>query len=247
MQEIVLRPNAIPVYGFLSTIRAREEREDAPPGGSILDCGAGGPVPPLALFHQQGFDAWGIDTSWEQVEKSRRFCQAHGVELNLGQADMRQIPFEDESFDYVYEQYAMCHLSKAGTGAAVREMHRVLRAGGLCLLGVISADTWPKSLFGEEQAPGEYWGEEGGENLVRHSVFADEEAGALTSGWEVVSKKKHIRYLRDAAEELSLEAWMTLREETDERVSSDAWREHYEHRKDMLRYVHLYYVLEKPG
>jgi hypothetical protein len=60
---VILRTNAIPVHGFLSFINARHPPNEMQPRVKILDCGAGGPVPPLALFHQHRFEAWGIDAS----------------------------------------------------------------------------------------------------------------------------------------------------------------------------------------
>ncbi len=155
MKNVILRPNGIPVYSFLSLINARQAEDDGLQK-KILDCGAGGPVPPLALFHQHGFEGWGIDTSKEQLERARQFCQGQGIELYLREGDMRWIPFEEGAFDYIYEHYSMCHLSKQDTDLAVSEMYRVLKRGGVCFLGVISADTWPKSLFGQEEQPGEY-------------------------------------------------------------------------------------------
>jgi SAM-dependent methyltransferase len=246
MDNVILRTNAIPVYGFLSLINERHPQEGTSPRGAILDCGAGGPVPLLALFHQHGFEGWGIDNSEEYLEMARQFCEQQGIELHLRAGDMRRIPFEDETFDYVYEHYSMCHLSKGDTAQAVREMHRVLKPGGLCFLGVISTDTWPKSLFGEERSPGEYWGDEGGE-LTSHSVFGDEEADGLVSGWEVVIKEKKVRYLRELAEKQSLEGWMGLYEEAGVRISREEWRKRYADRANAFLYAHLYFVLKKKG
>jgi hypothetical protein len=56
MKNVVLRTNAIPVYGFLSVITVRQSQEETLPQRKILDCGAGGPVPPLALFHHEGHE-----------------------------------------------------------------------------------------------------------------------------------------------------------------------------------------------
>ena len=151
MKNIILRPNGAPVYSFLSWVNAHQPEDEALEKRKILDCGAGGPVPPLALFQQHGFECRGIDRSLEQLEKARHFCQKHEIELNLHEGDMRQIPFEDGSFDYVYEHYSMCHLSKEDTALAASEMHRVLKPGGFCFLGFISNETWPRSLFGEEK------------------------------------------------------------------------------------------------
>jgi len=194
MVDIILRTNAIPVYGFLSTINTKHPQEGDQPRGKILDCGAGGPVPPLALFAQHGFEAWGIDISEEQLEKARQFCQEKGIKSHLETGDMRQIPFEDEMFDYVYEHYAMCHQSKQDIAQAISEMHRVLKKKGLCFLGVISMDSRPKSSFGKEKAPGEFWGLQGGEKDL-HTMFTDEEIEGLLADWEVISEEKRILYL----------------------------------------------------
>jgi len=194
MENIILHTNAIPVYGFLSFINARRPQEEPTQRGKILDCGAGGQIPPPALFDQHGFEAWGIDISDEQLSKARQFCAQHSIEVQLRTGDMRHIPFEDETFDYVYEHYSLCHLSKQDTAQAIGEMYRVLKRQGLCFLGVISVDCWPKSRFGQEKQPGEYWGEEGGERRL-HSLFSDEEVDDLLSAWEIVFKEKHVSYL----------------------------------------------------
>jgi SAM-dependent methyltransferase len=241
----ILRTNAIPVYGFLSLIHARNE------GGTlrdkkILDCGAGGILPPLALFHQQGFDSWGIDISDEQIQKAKEFCDQQGIPLHLRKGDIRQIPFEDETFDYVYEHYSMCHLSKSDTMCAIHQMDRVLKKGGLCFLGVISLDTWPKSSFGTEREPGQFWGKEHGEEWTLHSMFSDEEAEQLMSGWEVIAKEKRVRYMREDAQKTSLATWMELYREVQDRYTREAWETKYPRRVHEFQYTHVYYFLRKP-
>lgn len=188
MPNIILRPNATPVYRFLSYILSRSFTP-----GKILDCGAGGLVPPLAIFAQQGFDCWGIDISDEQLAKAETYALEHNLTLHLQKADMRQMPFEDADFDFVYEQFAMCHMRKQDTAQSIREMRRVLKPGGLSFLGFISTDCDPKDSFGVEQAPGEFYGDEGGK-MTLHSMFSDEEVETLLAGWEVLSKQKQITY-----------------------------------------------------
>jgi len=134
MENVILHTNAIPVYSFLSFINAQHTQGEATQQRKILDCGAGGPVPPLALFHQHGFEAWGIDISDRQLDHARQFCKQQGIELHLRTGDMRCLPFEENSFDYVYEHYSMCHLSKQDTALAISEMYRVLKSQGLCFL-----------------------------------------------------------------------------------------------------------------
>jgi ubiquinone/menaquinone biosynthesis C-methylase UbiE len=150
---------------------------------------------------------------------------------------MREIPFDDESFDCVYEHYAMCHLSKRETATAIGEMQRVAKRGGLCFLGVISMDSWPKSLYGVEREPGEYWaGDE------RHSMFTDKEADVLVSEWEVLSKEKRVIYQRAAAAEISEVAWLEL---YDGGCAEAMWRSQYEQRVNLVNYTHIYYILRK--
>ncbi|MGB2956410.1 MAG: class I SAM-dependent methyltransferase [Anaerolineales bacterium] len=245
MKKVILRPNGASVYSFLSLMNARLSDNDQLQKKKILDCGAGGPVPPLELFQQQGLEIWGIDTSKEQLEKAHQFCDKQGIELDLREGDMRQIPFEDGFFDYVYEHYSMCHLSKVNTAQAVSEMHRVLKIGGFCFLGFKSNETWPRSLFGEEEGPGEYWGEEGGKKRTLHSLFTDQETDELETDWEIVQKRKEVQYLQETAEETSLSEWMELYGEADNGSSREDWGTKYERRADIFCYVHTYYYLKK--
>lgn len=246
MTNIILRTNAIPVYAFLSLINASQMEGETFSGKKILDCGAGGILPPLTLFHQQGFDTWGIDISDEQIHQAKEFCDEQGMLLHLCKGDMRQIPFEDETFDYVYEHYSMCHLSKQDTTRAIHEMYRVLKKGGLCLLGVMSMNTWPKSNFGEEKEPGQFWGKEHGDELTLHSMFTDEETDQLVSEWDIISKEKRVVYLRKNAQETSLDTWIELYQEVKKRYSREAWKAKYTQRIHEFQYTHLYYFLKKP-
>lgn len=244
MSDIILRSNAIPVYGFLSRIAVDGLPAEGDPRLKILDCGAGGPVPPAALFAQHGFEAFGIDVSEAQLALAKEFCAAQGIDVDLRQGDMRALPFGDESFDYVFEQYAMCHLSKTDTVKAVSEMRRVLKPGGTAFLGVISTDSWPKSFFGEEKVPGEFWMMEDGE-VARHSMFTDAEAEALVAGWKMTVKTKQVQYLRDHALEISLDEWMDLLDEQTGCCTQEEWQARYEDRVNAFYYVHLYFTLEK--
>jgi len=244
MAATILRANAIPVYGFLSFIHSRHS-DETPMQLKILDCGAGGKVPPLAIFAQQGFECWGIDISDEQLDKANAYCTEHEIELHLQKGDMRQIPFNDATFDFVYEQYAMCHLSKSDTALAIREMHRVLKPGGLCLLGFISTSCFPKLSFGKEQAPGEYYGKEGEEQSL-HSLFSDQEIDALLTDWEVLSKQKNVAYQQGMSQKPSLAEWMDAYPSSGSGYTQDAWRQRYETHGNEMQYAHLFYTLQKP-
>jgi ubiquinone/menaquinone biosynthesis C-methylase UbiE len=230
------------VYTFLSFILSQQP--EGLPGKSVLDCGAGGAVPPLAIFAEQGFEAWGIDISEEQLQRASAFCEARDIILHLQKGDMRHIPFEDGAFDYVYEQYAMCHLTKQGTKCAVQEMRRVLKAGGFCFLGLISKDTWPP--LGCETEPGEFWSDHG-DGPVLHSAYTDAEADQILAGWVIIQKEKRTTWFCERTAKMSLETWMTMYDEVKADYSEEAWQAAYEERVSKTQYAHLYYILQKPA
>ena len=242
MSYTVLRTNAAPIYSFLSLLESKRSAGELGDAPKILDCGAGGPLPPLVVFSELGYQACGIDISEDQLDLARKYCKENGIEVDFRQADMRQIPFEDSSFDCVYEHYSLCHLSHQGTAEAIKEMHRVTRAGGFCYLGLISRDTWPASLFGKEKQPGEFWGEEGGREEC-HSIFTDQQADQLMADWELISKVKRVTYLRKYAQEMTEEDWLELNASGDH--SAEEWGAEYPQRENWVTYVHIYYTLRK--
>jgi len=195
MNPIILRRNATPVYSFLSLMNDLNDGETLA-GKKILDCGAGGVLPPLSLFAPFGMKLFGIDQAEAQLEKADAFLKENAIEAVLRKGDMREMPFADETFEYVYEHYSMCHLSHADTRRAINEMKRVLKPGGLCFLGMISSDCDPKEMFGEERAPGHFWGDEGGA-MTLHSLFDEAQAEAMIEGWEVITKEKRIQFYEE--------------------------------------------------
>ncbi|MQA02974.1 MAG: methyltransferase domain-containing protein [Streptosporangiales bacterium] len=74
----------------------------------------------------------GVELSPGMLAQARQRAVAddHAADLRLG--DAQQLRFEDESFDTVVCTFSLCAIPDAG--AAVREMVRVLRPGGLVLL-----------------------------------------------------------------------------------------------------------------
>ncbi|MFC2078404.1 class I SAM-dependent methyltransferase [Candidatus Bipolaricaulota bacterium] len=243
MHPTILRANATAVYRFLSILNSSLDPGESLRGKKILDCGAGGPIPPLAIFAEQGMDTHGIDISEKQIEKSSEFIDKTCLPIHLQVGDMRRLPYDNGAFDYVYEHYSMCHLSKLDTAVAIGEMQRILKPGGIAFLGVVSQDCWPLSSYGEERSPGERWMIEGGEERC-HSLFADAEADQLLSAWDVASKEKAISYV--GGEQLSEAEWEVLHTEAPVACSLGDWMQQYSQRPNLCRYVHIYYYLVKP-
>lgn len=93
-----------------------------PIGAGILDLGCGqGQM--VQILGAEGFHAVGLD------------CRQNHVPEYCG--DMRAIPEEDEAWDMVL---AMCSLSVCGgVPQALKEIHRVLRPGGMAIISDLYA------------------------------------------------------------------------------------------------------------
>jgi len=238
----ILRTNATGVYRFLSQMSARLDSGQTLAGKRILDCGAGGPVPPLAIFAEQGMECVGIDISDRQLERARSFVEQARLPIALQQADMRDLPFPDSLFDVVYEYHSMCHLNTADTVRTIAEMRRVLKPDGLAFFGLISSESWPLSAYGEERSPGEYWMVEGGEE-IHHSIFSDDASDALVVNWELLTKEKTVLHV--GGDCVSKEAWAMLHAEAPTPCSLEEWNALYGQHGNLFRYVHTYYIVQK--
>jgi len=73
----------------------------------------------------------GVDLAEEAVS----FCHRRGIN-NVQQGDICALPFGDASFDAVICSSVLYHQWVSDVAAAVREMRRVLRRGGLLLVNV---------------------------------------------------------------------------------------------------------------
>jgi len=54
--------------------------------------------------------------------------------LNLQVADARRLPYPDNYFDYIYSISVIEHIKEEGDSIVIKEMERVLKKGGKCIL-----------------------------------------------------------------------------------------------------------------
>jgi SAM-dependent methyltransferase len=91
----------------------------------------------LAWADGQGADTYGIDISAPTLTQARSAFDA-GPDgrcgLRSAVADVRDLPFRDDSFDAIYSMGTIEHFAE--TERAVAEMARVLRPGGRAIVGV---------------------------------------------------------------------------------------------------------------
>ena len=167
---------------------------DEPLEKTILDCGAGGRIPPLALFHQYGYKTTGIDISQNQLERAKQYCDQHEINLNIQHGDMRNIPFEDESFSFIYSISSIYHLTKKDSAIAIQEMERVLKPGGMIYVDFLSIED---GNYGDGEAvdpiqsPGEFRQKEAGGEVI-HSYFEDGEPDKFFNDSKIIFKNKNL-------------------------------------------------------
>jgi ADP-ribose pyrophosphatase YjhB (NUDIX family)/ubiquinone/menaquinone biosynthesis C-methylase UbiE len=98
------------------------------PGARVLDVGCG-PGRDAAWLAELGYDAGGVDLSFEMLREGR----ARGVGVPLVQADMRHLPFRKGSFDGLWVCASLLHLPKEQAGEVLRELSRVVYPGHIYL------------------------------------------------------------------------------------------------------------------
>lgn len=157
----------------------------------VLDCGAGGNCPPLAIFAEHGYKTIGIENNEKQLELAKEFERNHDLNLGIIHGDMKYLPFEDKSISYVYSYNSIFHMSKIEIAQALSEIGRVLPQGGLAFINFASEHD-QRSTVGEKAGDGEYVQPEFGEHIL-HSFFKDNEAEQYFEGFKVLYKENRIR------------------------------------------------------
>ena len=89
-------------------------------------CGSGSYV---AYASKRGITAVGLDIVPEAMKKAQKSCNGHFI---IG--DVRDLPFDDEYFDYVLSYGVVEHFEE--TDRAVREIYRVLKPNGTAVISV---------------------------------------------------------------------------------------------------------------
>jgi ubiquinone/menaquinone biosynthesis C-methylase UbiE len=104
-------------------------------GAAVLDAGCG-PGYLLEALARRGFQVSGMDGSDRMLESAEARLRAAQPDFpfTLKQGDIERLPFEDAQFDLVLSTGVIEYLQ--GDATVLREMHRVLRPGGILVLPV---------------------------------------------------------------------------------------------------------------
>lgn len=106
--------------------------------------------------------------------------------LNIIRADMRKIPFADESFGCVFSFNAIFFMTKPDIKTAITEMERILKPGGLCYVNFKSTDDPDDGLFCDTAYARRLL------NSKRFAKFEDNEADSYFRDFEILRKEKRL-------------------------------------------------------
>jgi SAM-dependent methyltransferase len=110
-------------------------------GARVLDLGSPKDLATMLAKHR-GYEVVATDILPEAIDLSERYARAqrlhgHGPGLVSSEVqDGRALTYEDGSFDAAYSVSVLEHIPDAGDSAAIRELVRVVRPGGLVVVTV---------------------------------------------------------------------------------------------------------------
>ncbi|HYR07966.1 MAG TPA: class I SAM-dependent methyltransferase [Longimicrobium sp.] len=97
-------------------------------GEKVLEVGVGAGTDHLQ-WARAGADCHGVDLTEAAIETTRARLAMYGFTSRLQRVDAERLPFDDGTFDVVYSWGVVHHSERPD--AIVREIHRVLRPGGV--------------------------------------------------------------------------------------------------------------------
>lgn len=104
----------------------KEQRKDT----KVLEVGCGS-CANLWMVAHEGFDSYGLDLSEESLKLGQMRLDQWNVTARLFCASMTEIPFEDNSLDVLIDVFSAYCLAPADYIVFIKEVHRVLKKGGL--------------------------------------------------------------------------------------------------------------------
>ena len=109
-----------------------------PAGGHVLEIAPGPGYFCIELAKLGNFQITGLDISKSFVEMSRKNAAAAGIEAEFRQGDAAAMPFENDTFDFMFCQAAFKNFTRPVQ--AIAEMYRCLRPHGLAVISDMRKD-----------------------------------------------------------------------------------------------------------
>jgi SAM-dependent methyltransferase len=122
-------------------------------GRRVLDVGCGAGTD-LARFVREGALGAGVDVSPSAIALARQNFAQQGLQADLREADGEQLPFDDNTFDFVFAHGVVQYT--ANDRALVAECRRVLKPGGTAVFQVYNRISWLNALSKVMKVPLEH-------------------------------------------------------------------------------------------
>ncbi len=117
--------------------------------GKLLDIGCGNAMHSI-IFAKHGFDCVAIDVSKQMLFWAKNNMEKNKVDFPLVKSNCLDLPFKDNTFDYVLSVAVFHHLdSEEKRLKAFEEVFRVLKPNGTALITVWNK-TQPRFIFGKK-------------------------------------------------------------------------------------------------
>src|SRR3989344_609251 len=109
-------------------------------GENLLDIGCGSGDFLERIHERYGDDVilFGVDGSPDMIEEARR--RTKGMDIAFMVAQAQELPSPSETFDSVVSTLVFHHISPKGKRTAIKEICRVLKVGGRCVITDLVAE-----------------------------------------------------------------------------------------------------------
>ena len=148
----------LPMEGIIATWYAKTTLKDLkrhklmasqlvkkiPVGGSVLEIAPGPGYFCIELARLGSYQITGLDISRSFVEIARKNAAEAGLEIEFREGNASDMPFADETFDFMFCQAAFKNFSEPVK--AIAEMYRVLRPGGVAVISDLRSDAYPEDI-----------------------------------------------------------------------------------------------------
>ena len=166
-REMWLEPS-IESYYLINRWKSQEKKK-------FLDIGCGLGRHTIQ-FAKAGFETCATDISKDAVSNAKEWANEEGLDIEIIQSDMMDMPYKNDSFDCILCRNVISHTDTEGIYAIINKIYNLLKDGGECFLtlGSKNASTFkdPKNIYVDKNTKIRM--EEGPEKGVPH-FYADME------------------------------------------------------------------------
>jgi SAM-dependent methyltransferase len=155
----------------------------------VLDVGCGGGRHVVYLA-RQGLSVVAGDRSADALAQTARWLDRESLAATLLLLEMTRLPFEDGTFDAALSVNVLHHAEPAKARAAVQEIWRVLRPGGL-FLAVLASPSGCQCLLERPARSGDFHVPCPPALEARPSLCYEHDLHELFAGFHILSTQRH--------------------------------------------------------